>query len=1106
MGNTCQNISQKNSDEYWKRKHSKATGKTPGKNEINHVKYDSANQPDLSPLHSDISSFFDERTEYSLHGIGIKKNPFYLSPANSMSSSSTMSSYQRETLTESSIRKTSLLSRALGQPMLPPMEESYEEDEAESVISKSKITPQPQRLSQLSGERQNANSATTRMDINEQRNDEYLEELMREIEDTERDANLDETPNQKNIMKNFQSVLNKKVQDKMPRSGQNFHFPTPPQLRLPSAIKKKSLGSSYEDIAFISNNDADNVSSHLVSEAGTPQNTTQELNEKMQLLDLSPLLPLPSPAEEDDKMNDLNQGDGSAKNRNDDRNNEQNSVVSAQSNGKNPFVKNEEADSVCYTEASSFDFFDQIMADEVPESTQRSFRKVEKVDSNPEDLQLLFEEVEDDEKYDESLDLLSKTNETLQDQEVSSSIKNQTVQELQSDIKSPNDLNKSNMSAYEKIHDERGPFTRLYSFSKLQQISMQPEQNINGKENHIEKKMVGEIKDSLWRVKKALTPKSPNTTYDFKDSNISKDSDAKKVAPIVKKKYKASPRQATLLRSLPSNKSFRAAKKAMSPKKHSYRRPFLRKQNSSSRMVLAAETAANNVKTRISELNVKLMRTKDIRKNIIGSSKVLSPRMLNSNEGIIVKPMNYNFGVTNAIRRDKGAAIVKKTEGVWANYSLDSAGPVWKRKEENDEIVEVAQPKRQGIIGKSRKSTGHWTNYSLDGAGPLWKRKDDEVEEEGVKVDLKKVSTIQEESINLKPSGIATKNARSPFDDTTDFARKSTTGPLDIKKIDNTGQLIEYLGEHPCLSDMSPLTTTSSEVFRGRNGKINDIRKAKSIELDSQATEQSATLNQINNIKEEETVLDLHDEDSNDRLLETTESVTKETLASTGLDQDEGELEEIDYFSEASTANELDEIDYLLKDDNLSFSSSENDYSTDEGQSKKEEMSVIHQYEPSEALENFTKTSFSKSETSDSTSLYEIEESVSPSIMTPISDSILDSNTTVEGPCSIVSNKNSNINENDNVDKENQPVEDMKLSSVANAKVNPHQQNRHKGPPSGLCLSPVQRTPMQARKWRDLAAAAAAKDKSASGKKKKTGMKTNKMRRAMGNILNDVNV
>jgi hypothetical protein len=44
------------------------------------------------------------------------------------------------------------------------------------------------------------------------------------------------------------------------------------------------------------------------------------------------------------------------------------------------------------------------------------------------------------------------------------------------------------------------------------------------------------------------------------------------------------------------------------------------------------------------------------------------------------------------------------------------------------------------------------------------------------------------------------------------------------------------------------------------------------------------------------------------------------------------------------------------------------------------------------------------------------------------------------------------------------------------APVRPTEQNQHRAPPGALCLSPMQRTPVQARKWRDLAMAAQEKD------------------------------
>ena len=58
------------------------------------------------------------------------------------------------------------------------------------------------------------------------------------------------------------------------------------------------------------------------------------------------------------------------------------------------------------------------------------------------------------------------------------------------------------------------------------------------------------------------------------------------------------------------------------------------------------------------------------------------------------------------------------------------------------------------------------------------------------------------------------------------------------------------------------------------------------------------------------------------------------------------------------------------------------------------------------------------------------------------------------------------------------------MSFTDRAKVNPREQRQH-APPSALCLSPTQRTPIQARKWRSLAAAAQEKDRAQKASFKK---------------------
>ena len=62
-----------------------------------------------------------------------------------------------------------------------------------------------------------------------------------------------------------------------------------------------------------------------------------------------------------------------------------------------------------------------------------------------------------------------------------------------------------------------------------------------------------------------------------------------------------------------------------------------------------------------------------------------------------------------------------------------------------------------------------------------------------------------------------------------------------------------------------------------------------------------------------------------------------------------------------------------------------------------------------------------------------------------------------------------------------------KLTHSEKASVNPREQNILTG---GLCLSPTTRTPMQARKWRTLAAQAAEKNKN-----KKSSASTNKKKK-----------
>jgi hypothetical protein len=72
--------------------------------------------------------------------------------------------------------------------------------------------------------------------------------------------------------------------------------------------------------------------------------------------------------------------------------------------------------------------------------------------------------------------------------------------------------------------------------------------------------------------------------------------------------------------------------------------------------------------------------------------------------------------------------------------------------------------------------------------------------------------------------------------------------------------------------------------------------------------------------------------------------------------------------------------------------------------------------------------------------------------------------------------------------KENPNLGPQTLSFTDKAKVNPREQ-QHRAPHGVLCLSPLQRTPMQARKWRTLAAAAKEQDLTKKGSSKKGSSK-----------------
>jgi hypothetical protein len=63
------------------------------------------------------------------------------------------------------------------------------------------------------------------------------------------------------------------------------------------------------------------------------------------------------------------------------------------------------------------------------------------------------------------------------------------------------------------------------------------------------------------------------------------------------------------------------------------------------------------------------------------------------------------------------------------------------------------------------------------------------------------------------------------------------------------------------------------------------------------------------------------------------------------------------------------------------------------------------------------------------------------------------------------------------------------LSFADRAKVNPQQQQQQRHTPIGdLCLSPTKRTPLQARRWRSLAAQAQEKDQAKKSSSKKRGL------------------
>ena len=977
----------------------------------------------LSPLNSDDSNvsfedsmFANDQNDVSTRsflGLGIRQNPLYGSPAHSTGSVTTTSSSFAGSFSERTIEGADIIDEALRDPMLPPLENSYEEEE-DAFVFESRSPAQMDRPKRSSDEMRTPNisqSGNASANHSEQRATDLMnarEDQNNFEKDDNDDARLEKTPQELKKKKGIRAKFGKKapkgnrVSSSGDRNGKGKSRSSSDSVN--SAFKKMRFSPWPQKLRK-------SVATESSSKANTENHITME-----------------------ESVN------GSQNNHT--------APVSPQS-VQSHHTRNDVEASMCFSEASSLDIFDQIRTAEVPDSVSRLAVENESFQGEPQELELLFQEIEGN---DDSRDLLSRHDnegvsssnnvDTMKEENISNQGQQLFVQEDANNTYEDNadtsyQLNQINETSFNQptqnvsslddsmMSKQSNGGARRYDFSHLEEIALKNEANFNGQEDHLNDSVdvVAQIRKRLLSAKKILTPRNTSnvrTPMSTKSARsmvtspsipVKTTIDGSMFTPIVSDKRTGkirmmkTPKASSILRGLSPKQNLKAAKKAMSPQKHSFRGALSRKA-SSRKMLLVAENSAISVKARIAELNAKLKRARELRQQInVDSEKDLPPTGLipSSRDSLLTMAKPKKHLVVNAVMRDKGASIVKKNTGKWTNYSMDGAGTLWKKR---DDLNQVEQPKP-----------------SIQDLEP----------------DQRTVSTLSQPGIHkvenakndLKIENKSTKKNIAP-------ENKKLRAPL-YGDSNQASEIVEYFGEHPCLSDVSPLTMASS-VFRFTQEKT--IEKSVSRPLPGDL---------VPKIPEEEL------------------SYAQESIQTSITKQQNESVQVTDQpspqYSSATDGNEEINNNLMGKVTTNLSRISENSGSKSSNQSSGHSLTYT------------ASSGISVQSTKENVTDYSMKSS---------------------------QNEKSNLQES--VDNENSSPS-MVLASDANAKVNVYQQKNHQGPPDGLCLSPVQRTPLQARKWRDLAAAAAAKDntqtKPIGGKKQK---KKKKKRTIMSNIMNETNI
>ena len=964
MGNVLQKSTRGNLKSGFKSLKRRFKRKKGRQHEIVTIEYNASNsdsiQSQISPIGSDIyekyersmysSQYLDESSQLSLIGIGITENPFYGSPSKSTSFSSTSSSFMTESLGENSVRGAEII-ESICAPMLPPLDESYDGNEPLLMCLESEeadLNRMPSKGSEKRSPKQEQSRDVESSLMNE---DEYLKELIEEFEDYGR---LEETPKKQKMIQNFRALLYKKVQTKLSRqmelkqSSNAMTYPTPPKLKLPSAVKRKVrlikiTQSPFRSPGLKNLKQSDSPKQTSRGKVNTAisrfspwkKETTNDTNQKWNKV----------PDEIKHTVNKQDSGMLSSKSENEKHSLQISpSPKSYQYDARNNHVNI----SACFSETSSPDIFDQIRESEVSGTISRSIADKDTERGEPRDLELFFNEVGDDDS--ESLDLLSRLNSNdgdgdgdgeggsvLRQHERTRKLQTSKVTNEHHVEESRNSPEKGKIESNGFLMNSKSNTTALH-------------------ESVIEDdEIVENIRNRLSSVRKLLTPRPKLRDENCVLNNLSFSEIANSVTacsplkttingnnftPVICNKngnisrLRRSPMASSLIckrGKSPRQQQLKVVKKNTSPNKHSLKHKNFRNQEKATKMILVAgnpESTATSVKARILELNTKLKTAREIRQILHGDSAATSPKLLPqiNDAGITFRKKKH----TSAIMRDKGASRIERNKSIW-------------------------------------------TNYSLDGAGSLWKRKDD---------DTKELKDIGFDNCITGNHCISNDIALENEDKVCDDKEESQETSMESKE-----NIFEIPGLQTSHSDVSPLTITSSETFRGRNEKIIDMLKTKLLPNDD--GKETSCNDLAHNTESKKIVSPLNEEKKGDIL----------------------EYEGLPKISEYDTSG------------------------------------VVADPMKSYAEQNSSPTSRNKE-----------------------------------------SRRNQDQSD-DLSDKENQPGSKY------------IQKQGQKGPPFGLVLSPVQRTPLQARKWRDLAAAAASKDKKRiAGKKKRKGKKT---RKAMKNILNE---